>query len=146
MTDDYKSETPSTIETKSGRTEIFTCLSYFMSASSAIIKATVYLLLSAAQSMEKIRFVPPCFFLVPTKVKGAGMTLALKRNTTGSTSPMKTAFDATSCRFIFGGGWCGVKEIVRLVFLSIGFYNSVQDNLALNKILFKTFPEIKKAK
>lgn len=80
MTDDYKSETPSTIETKSGRTEIFTCLSYFMSASSAIIKATVYLLLSAAQSMEKIRFVPPCFFLVPTKVKGARMTLALKRN------------------------------------------------------------------
>jgi hypothetical protein len=61
MTDDYKSETPLTIETKSGRTEISTCLSYFVSASSAIIKATVYLLLSAAQSMEKIRFVPPLF-------------------------------------------------------------------------------------
>lgn len=145
MTDDYKSETPSTIDTKSGRTEISTCLSYFVSASSAIIKTTVYLLLSAAQSMEKIRFVPPLFLSCSYQGKRGRNDVGVEAKRPDRHSPMKTAFDAT-CRFIFGGGWCAVKEIVRLVFLSIDFYNSVQDNLALNKILFKTFLEIKKAK
>lgn len=143
--DDYKSETPSTIDTKSGRTEISTCLSYFVSASSAIIKTTVYLLLSAAQSMEKIRFVPPLFLSCSYQGKRGRNDVGVEAKRPDRHSPMKTAFDAT-CRFIFGGGWCAVKEIVRLVFLSIDFYNSVQDNLALNKILFKTFLEIKKAK
>ncbi len=113
--------TPLTIETKSGRTEISTCLSYFVSASSAIIKATVYLLLSAAQSMEKIRFVPPCFFLVPTKVKGAGMTLALKRNDRIDQPNVNCFWRNMPIHF-----WCGLVRCKRNHTTCFSFYRLLQ--------------------